>query len=65
MTPPPKWHPATFPPSDSRRVVLRFDDDGSRDCEGFYVGSWYKSELAWRQQRAVHPVMWREKGGAE
>lgn len=61
------WFDAGLPPLNCRRVVMRFDDDGSRDCEGFYwaaEGAWYKSEGSKARRNAVHPVRWQEKPNA-
>lgn len=60
----PEWQPAAPPPDNSRTVVMRFDDEGSRDCEGFYWrphGCWYKSYGSKGRKAAVHPVAWRER----
>lgn len=58
------WFDAMLPPANCRSVVMRFDDDGSRDCEGFYWAperAWYKSKGSKSKRHAVHPVRWREK----
>lgn len=58
------WYSASSPPDTSRTVVLRFDEDGSRDCEGFYwraEGSWYKSQGGKAKRNAVHPTSWKER----
>lgn len=58
------WFSAGLPPSSSRCVIMRFDDDGSRDCEGFYWHSenaWYRSEGSKAKRHSVHPVRWMEK----
>lgn len=60
------WRGVAIPPHNSRTVVLRFDDSGERDREGFYwrpEGCWYTSEGSKAKRNAVHPIMWREKGG--
>ena len=49
---------AHFPPEHLETVTLRFDDDGERDCEGFYDGGFYVSRKARDEGRAVHPVRW-------
>jgi hypothetical protein len=57
------WHPYTEPPDDMRSVMLRFDPDGHRDCQGFYsrdFGSYAGSETNARQLRFLHPTHWRE-----
>ena len=57
------WHPYTEPPNDSRRVRLRFDDDGKRDCNGFYAaafGGYYKGKTGFYQHSPVHPTHWAE-----
>jgi hypothetical protein len=56
-------HSVSSPPTDSRTVVLRFDDNGERDAPGFYwsaEGSWYTSLGS-----AVHPVGWIEYNEAK
>jgi hypothetical protein len=61
------WFDVGLPPANCRRVVMRFDDDGSRDCEGFYwspEGAWYKSEGSKARRNSVHPVRWQEKSKA-
>lgn len=50
---------ATDPPNSSRKVVLRFGDNGERDCFGFYCAetqAWYKMST----KNAVHPTHWCE-----
>ena len=57
------WHPYTEPPDDTRSVMLRFDPDGHRDCQGVYArefGSYAGSETNARQLRFLHPTHWRE-----
>jgi hypothetical protein len=57
------WNPASSPPDSARRVMMRFDDDGSRDATGFYwrfAEAWYKSAGSKARQESVHPVAWRE-----
>lgn len=57
------WEPAAIPPANARRVMLRFDYDGQRDCEGFYwrpERSWYLSKVSKAKKHAVHPIAWRE-----
>lgn len=52
------------PPGNCRRVIMRFGDNGERDCEGFYWSaerSWYKSEGSKARRNAVHPTHWAEK----
>ena len=64
FAPPGGWFDAKLPPANCRRVVMRFDDDGRRDCEGFYwspEGAWYKSEGSKARWNSVHPVRWKEK----
>ena len=58
-----EWQPVFLPPMNSRTVMLRFDDDGGRDCRGFYwrpEHAWYKSDGSKARRAAVHPVKWRE-----
>ena len=58
-----EWISAKTPPDTSRSVMLRFDDDGSRDCSGFYwraEGAWYKSLGSKARRNSVHPVAWQE-----
>jgi hypothetical protein len=58
------WQSSQVPPDNSRCVILRFDDDGQRDCEGFYwraEGAWYKSAGSKARKAAVHPTKWRDK----
>lgn len=60
-----KWYDVskTFPLT-SRVVVMRFDDGGERDAEGFFWAperSWYRSEGGKAKRHSVHPVAWREK----
>jgi hypothetical protein len=55
--------PASEPPDTSRRVILRFGDDGWRDSEGFYwraEGAWYLSEGSKARRHSVHPTHWAE-----
>jgi len=61
----PIWHDAKNPPDDSRRVMLRFDDDGSRDKAGFYFafvasGVYVHSWSSLTASRFVYPIKWRE-----
>jgi hypothetical protein len=54
-----------YPPEHSRVVTLRFDEGGSRDCQGFYWrphGAFYKSKKAMKSQTPVHPIEWSEDG---
>lgn len=58
------WTSVDTPPDNCRRVLMRFDDDGSRDCEGFYwraERAWYRSEGSKARRNAVHPVKWMEQ----
>ena len=58
-----KWHSYMEPPNDSRRVRLRFGDDGERDCDGFWWShekAWYMSDGSKRRKNAVHPTHWAE-----
>lgn len=50
------------PPHNRRTVILRFDESGERDCEGFYDGAFYRSESGYAQRLAVHPVRWFDRG---
>jgi hypothetical protein len=55
--------PASDPPDTCRRVVLRFGDDGRRDCIGFYWsdhGAFYKSDGGKSRLHSVHPTHWAE-----
>jgi len=59
----PDWQDTVIPPDSSRNVMLRFDEDGSRDCEGFFwraERSWYKQAGSKARRNAVHPVQWQE-----
>ena len=47
-----------YPPEHKGTVTLRFDDDGERDCKGFYDGGFYVSRKARDEGRYVHPVRW-------
>jgi hypothetical protein len=57
------WHPYTEPPDNIRQVMLRFDPEGNRDCQGVYArefGSYASIETnAWRLL-FLHPTHWRE-----
>jgi hypothetical protein len=55
--------PASDPPDTCRHVILRFGDDGERDCEGYFwraEQSWYKSARGKWRYLAVHPTHWAE-----
>ena len=57
------WHSYAEPPSDTRTVMLRFDQQGNHDCQGFYsydFGSYARSETNARRLKFVHPTRWRE-----
>lgn len=61
-----EWRPWSDPPNNSRLIILRFDEDGRRDCKGRYIkqlGGYFKSDR--RGENAVHPKWWREAKGRE
>ena len=47
-----------YPPEDDRRILMDFG--GGEAEKGFYRGSFYRTEDAHKQQRAVHPVRWTD-----
>lgn len=47
-----------YPPDDDRPIVMDFG--GGETTKGFYAGSFYRTESARKQGRAVHPVRWRD-----
>lgn len=54
-----EWTPWNDPPERMKIVVLRFDDDGRRDCTGFYAGCYYRSIEGFTTGLPVHPISWR------
>ena len=59
-----EWQSVFHPPDTTRTVVLRFDDTGERDCEGFYWApeqAWYKTEGSKARRNSVHPTKWKER----